>query len=74
MRPAVAFLEAQLPLHSPLGRAICSVDRLLALAPARLKEQRAWVALFSAVVRLRLRLKQSQPLLDSEEVDYLVVD
>lgn len=70
-RPAAAFSEAQIPPHSLLGQAICSVRRLLALAPARLKEQQAvaWVAApFSAAVRLRLKLKQSQRFLDSVDL------
>ena len=39
------------------------MGQLLVLAPARLKEQRA--VDFSAAVRLQLKPKQSQPLVDS---------
>lgn len=72
-RPAAAFSAARIPPHNLLGQAICSVRRLLALAPApaRLKEQRAvaWVAaLFSAGVRLRLKLKQSHRFQDSVDL------
>lgn len=70
-RPAAAFSAAQIPPHNLLGQAICSVRRLLALAPARLKGQRAvaWVAaLFSAGVRLRLKLKQSHRFQDSVDL------
>lgn len=70
MRPAATFSEAQIPRHNLLGQVVCSVGQLLALAPARLKEQQA--VGFSAAVPLRLKPKQSQPLVDSVDSELLV--
>lgn len=67
VQPAAVFSGAQILPHRLLEQATCSVDQLLALAPARHKEQRVvacWAALFSTV-RPQLKLK-SQHLLDLE--------